>query len=693
MPTLDIAGRKVTVGDEFLKLSPDKQNEVVTEIASSLGIESPSSKEGGGTLRAASGLAKALGTGVAKGVADVAGLPGDAVGALAAGTNWLAKKAGLPPVSGALGRTLPNALSFPDSDDTNRAMQSVIGPYREPENVGEKFVESAGRFMPGAAIGPGNVLRNILLYGAVPGVASEAAGQAFKDSPVEPYARVGAGLVAGLGAAATQRAGSAESLVANATKGATSQEIELAENLFIEAQRIGTPISRAEALQAVTSGGTKAGDLQHTVEGMGGMKRFYADRPAQNETAARQAFDTLSPPAQNPSQIGPQAGQAAESVVGGVTQAINRQTRPLYQAAEAQRVGPQVQQALMADPLYAQTLKEVRSNPALNRTIEHLSDDSVGVIDLVQRRMREQADNARLPGQASTSNLAAANFEDARTVPLAAADTVTGSRAATATNPVVAGTYETARNTQQQLRKQYLEPLMNGPIGKIAGQDTTTKAAVTALFPSNPLPNSQAEIGQTMRALSKQRPGVANDLVRAHAEMTFNEAAQRLAAGGFNQSNGAKFAAVLRGNPQQAANLEAAVRALPNGDDIWRGFDRFLDVMEAQQYRQATGSRTAFKIPGVEDLKSGGVLNNAAQVVGGAGIPLSKKVTNAIQNWNVGRNLDEIAHLLTSPDGAQRFRELATVTPNSTQFFGVLNRIGNIVRESGRSSDGATEDE
>lgn len=40
MPTLDISGRKVKVGDDFLKLSPDEQNSTVEEIARSLGVTS-----------------------------------------------------------------------------------------------------------------------------------------------------------------------------------------------------------------------------------------------------------------------------------------------------------------------------------------------------------------------------------------------------------------------------------------------------------------------------------------------------------------------------------------------------------------------------------------------------------------------------------------------------------------------------
>jgi len=38
MPVLTIGDKSVTVGDEFLKLSPDQQNATVQEIAGQLGI-------------------------------------------------------------------------------------------------------------------------------------------------------------------------------------------------------------------------------------------------------------------------------------------------------------------------------------------------------------------------------------------------------------------------------------------------------------------------------------------------------------------------------------------------------------------------------------------------------------------------------------------------------------------------------
>jgi hypothetical protein len=73
------------------------------------------------------------------------------------------------------------------SDAANRIVQKVTGPYRKPQNTGEEFAETAGRFVPAAVMGPGNVVRNAVAYGVIPGIASETAGQVFKGGPVEPY--------------------------------------------------------------------------------------------------------------------------------------------------------------------------------------------------------------------------------------------------------------------------------------------------------------------------------------------------------------------------------------------------------------------------------------------------------------------------------------------------------------------------
>lgn len=608
-------------------------------------------------------------SGLDKGVAGLAGLPADLGG-------WAQQK--LEEAQAKFqGRPLEEvhaerAKDYVISPETLAAYGAQAAhansPLRhDPTTTAGKYAETGAEFVPAAVLGPGNVIRNAVTMGIVPGLASEAAGQATEGGQYEPWARGGAALLGGGVGAWINAPNKAGAAISAATHGITDAHLDAAEHLFQQAQQAGLPITRAEALQHVTGAATDLGNLQRVVEGSGQMRPFFAQRPAQTEQAARAAFDAISPQSLNPSQIGPQIGQAAERIVGDATAAVNRASRPYYQAAEPTRVGPQVHAAFMADPLYAQTLREIRGNPALNRTIENLPDDSVGVIDLVQRRMREQAENARVPGQASTSNLAAANFEDARTAPIAAADNITGSR------PGVAGSYETARAIQQQLRETYLSPILNGPVGKLAQRDLPTKRAIEALFPANPLPGSQHEIGQAVTALAARHPGAARQLVRAHVESVFNESVQRLQSGA-NEFGGAGFAAVLRGNPQQAANLREAITAL-RGTQAYEGFDRFLNILEAQGTRQRIGSQTAFNQEVQRTLREGGTVEKVLTGAATGGFKYPQQVRDSIQRWRLGRNVNQIADVLTNPDAARLFRELARTQPASAKATALTTRL------------------
>ena len=608
-------------------------------------------------------------SGLDKGVAGLAGLPADA----ALGVNYLVN----------LGKSKVQGRPFEDveaesdrnavvSRDAVRAWGSqaahAASPLKhEPETIAGRYAQTGAEFVPSALLGPGNMARNALALGVVPGLASEAAGQATEGTAYEPYARGAAALTAAATGHWATAPNAAESAVGQAARGATAAQVDQAEQLFQAAQQQGMPITRAEALQHVTGGATNLGNLQRVVEGSGELRPFMAQRPAQVENATRNTLDQIASPSLAPENLGPAVGQAAQGTVQDVTQAINRHTRPLYQQAEQQRVGPAVHQALMGDPLYAQTLQEVRNNPALNRTIANLPDDSVGVVDLVQRRLREQGENAAIPGQASTSNLAAANFGDARTAPIAAAETVTGSR------PGVQGTYEAARAQQEALRAQYLQPLMNGPVGRLAQNDLPTKKAIEILFPSNPLPHSQQEIETAVRAVAQRSPQAATQLVRAHVEQTFNDAVRRLQTGA-NEFAGAGFASVVRGNPQQAANLEAAITAL-RGGQTYQGFDQFLNILEAQGQRQRIGSQTAFNQEVQRNLKQGGTVAEALTGVATGGLKLPSKISQRIEQWRMGGNVAQIADILTNPAAATLFRQLATAPPASAKAAAIMTRL------------------
>jgi hypothetical protein len=223
------------------------------------------------------------------------------------------------------------------------------------------------------------------------------------------------------------------------------------------------------------------------------------------------------------------------------------------------------------------------------------------------------------------------------------------------------GHYERALGEQQRLREKYLNPALAGPLGKIADQPET-KQVIEALFNSNPLPGSEGEISRVMNTLVQKRPAAAEQLVRAHAEMVFNEAAQSL-QGGANQFGGAKFAKVIAGNEQQRANLKAAVEALPNGAERWRGFEHLLDIMAATGTRQPKGSLTAFNALEIPSMSTGGL-----QKVAALGLSPGKwwtAATDTFQGWTLGKNMDQLARIITDPRYGNALKQIISIPPSS----------------------------
>lgn len=649
MPILEIDGvGRVEVGNEFLSLSPEQQEATVQEIASSSRKPAPSQSAPSQAPSAVADAVRSIPGGLAEGVSGLVGLPGLAAKGMDYVIGRVGEAVGFPPP--APGPVKPPNL-LPQPAQVQAGIESITGEMPKPQTRTGEYARTVASFIPGSVAGPGGVLRNLLTFGVAPGVASEAAGGATKGTALEPWARGAAALgtgVAGAVLSAPRTAGGAVTRAAGDVDQATMQQ---AEALFQEAQAAGMPLTRAEALQHVTNGATGMGNLQRVVEGQGGLQPFMAGRAAQNDAAAGRAFDQITPAAPNPSAIGPAVGTAAEQTIDDVRGVINRASDPYYTQAANIRLTPQEMAQVRALPGYAEARDTVLNTPQLARYVQGLPEDSVGFLNEVKKQLDASAQGARGPmAQNPNMQIPAGYGMDATAVRDAA---VNASRR-TPTNP-----YETALNIQSQAREQFLQPLLDGPLGKIAARDTTTRKAIDVLFPNNPLPNSADEIGTAVSAVSQRNPYAARQLVRAHVESVFNEATQNLASG-VNSYGGAKFAAVLRGNPQQAANLEASIRALPGGDNIWQGFDRFLTILEAQGRRQAIGSQTAFNQEVLQDLRRGNFTSEAGTMVLGLGIKWPQRIKDGIERWRMGNNVDELARLLTDPAAGREFARLAS---------------------------------
>lgn len=489
--------------------------------------------------------------------------------------------------------------------------------------------------------------RNVLGYGVAPAIASETAGQATKGTALEPFARAGAALGTAGGVAALSRPALPERMVGKAARGTSEPQFAQAEALARDAQARGIQLTPAEAIQQVTGGGTRLGDMQRVVESTreGGqmMAPFMAQRPEQVRTAANHAINNISPRSANPSMLGAQSQAAAQGVLDEMRQRINHMARPYYDATKAQRLDPQDFAQLQANPSFSAAMQEVRGNAELAPLIAGQADDSVGVANEIVKRLDRGVEASRQTAMNPQGDNALASVRQ-------------GARAATDQAAAAASRdYRQARDIVAQGRQQVLAPLEAGPLGQVA-RSTDTRQAATSLLPKSPLAGSEGETGRAVGLLARRDEGTARGLLGQRLRDQFDESTRSLMSGQ-NQFGGAKFVKDIAGNSQQRANLDAALNALPNGQGAAQDIGGLLDVLAATGQRQAAGSKTSFNTSDLQDMARGGV--------GQVGQFISRpfgEARDAFARMRLGSQSEQLAQLLMSgPEGVRRVQELAAM--------------------------------
>ncbi|MCF2523912.1 hypothetical protein [Bradyrhizobium sp. G127] len=604
-------------------------------------------------------VAKSAGVGIGRGLIGIGGLIGDASQGLATATNYLGNKAA--EAMGFPAYDMPardNTVSkyIPTSHDIQQYIEGVTGKFYKPQTRAGEYAQTVGEFLPGAALGPGGAARNAVNFAVVPGIASELAGGATKGTALEIPARVGTALMTGGVAAAINRPSSVGRAVrANLSANVDEAAVQQAAALMDDAAAHGVTLTWAEALEQVSPGAGLT-NLQRVVESNRGGREvlapILAQRPQQIENAARAEFQNIAPANNAPSNIGPAVGRAAEGHIDDTRGMINTASEPYYTQAAGVRLSPQEMARVRALPGYEEARNAVFSDPQLARYVRGMPEDSVGFLNEVKKQLDQSATNAASPVTAQQNMQRSAGY---------GLDATAVRDAARRASP----DYDTALAIQSGGREQILQPIIDGPIGRLAKRDLPTREAINALFPSQPLANSEREIARTVTTLVNRNPGAARDLVRAHVEGVFNESARSLQSGP-NQFGGAKFANRLVGNSQQRANLQAAVESLgPNGPRVWDGFDRLLDIVQATGTRQAQGSKTAFNVQDLKDLSSGGTVGNAIKTSASPAKWLST-ISDAWSRWQLGNNLTGIAEFLIDPRSRTMLAHISRMPIDST---------------------------
>lgn len=150
-------------------------------------------------------VAKATGSGLAKGALGVLGAPGDIGSLVSRGAEAAGVPEGFRKMAGAAFSALPMTRPFAagqTSQQLQGQVEQVTGEFYKPQTTAGKYAHTVSEFAPGALI-PASKLGRVANVVA-PGVASEAAGQATEGTAAEPYSRIGAAL---LGGAAASRIG------------------------------------------------------------------------------------------------------------------------------------------------------------------------------------------------------------------------------------------------------------------------------------------------------------------------------------------------------------------------------------------------------------------------------------------------------------------------------------------------------
>ena len=143
-------------------------------------------------------IAKSGGIGLAKGMIDFAGMPGDASNLLAKGSKAAGDYIG--GMFGAVPSPEPTGPLLPTSGGIQKDIEKHTGEFYQPKTTAGKYAGAVGEVAgnPLSYVGPGGATAK-LMGAAATGAGSEAAGQAAHEyaPDLEPYARVAGGILGG----------------------------------------------------------------------------------------------------------------------------------------------------------------------------------------------------------------------------------------------------------------------------------------------------------------------------------------------------------------------------------------------------------------------------------------------------------------------------------------------------------------
>jgi hypothetical protein len=526
-----------------------------------------------------------------------------------------------------------------------------INPFSMSRAVATKPLLPASREI-------GSQVGRTAFQGIAGGSTSELMNSIGIESPVAQFLATGGAMTAaGLPVGGLRSTPS--DIVNRNLKGVTPEQMRLAELLQKDSTRMGMPITGPEAIAQVSGQRgltTTQRFLEQAEPSQGTMNQFMSGRPAGVQQGFSNQMQNVSPRA--PTSLTPaNLQQAGKDVIRGAEKNLTASVDPFYKQGMIEMQSLQAGKPL---PVLPNEVAALQKNDAIADAINHVTTNAyTGVKGLPPTNPRVlDAAKQYLDAQYTRFTDPLAGSLDKRKAGIAFG----GSRELDAYLSSKSPTYAQGSRNFEVAQKTQFDPMRQGPVGQIAegnvGRDVLMPPAPISLYP--------ADIKRTAELLRRKDPAALPDWTRQNLEGIFNETTQKLSTGD-NQFGGAKFAATIAGNKQQRENLRTLVTET-GGMQAWQGFERFLDVAEAQGQRMPANSATSFNEMIKNELGSG---------IASKTLTMFKpsNIVNWAENIQLGRNADTLAKMLTDPDSVAKLQELARTGPKSAKAQTLVNSI------------------
>jgi len=558
--------------------------------------------------------------------------------------------------------------------------QGVLTPENEPNNPLYKAIDFTTQVATSGGLNPASMVRSAttkpLLNASADigkqigrtgfaGTVGSATQQGMEYSGASPVQQmIGTGLtMTGAGAATGGVRSTPADIVNRQLKGVTPQGMRLAELLQQESYKLGMPVTGPEAIaQATGNKGltTTQRFLEQAPSSQGTMSQFMANRPAGVEKGFNVTVEGVSPNA--PTSATPyNLEQAGKDVVSGAKAGVTASVDPFYKKGVSEMQNVQAGKTLPVMPAEITALKKLPEvGDAITDAISHVTKDPYSKVKGLPESDPRVLSAAKVYLDTQYENFlntTSGNKNTAKSSTAWGASRELDSYLSSKSPSYAQGSknYETAYKTQ-------IGPLERSPVGQIA----EGKVGGETLMPPKPVALYPADIKRTADLLRRKNPEALPDWTRQQLESTFNETTQKLASGD-NQFGGPKFASTIAGNKQQRDNLRTLVTET-GGMQAWQGFEKFLDVAEAQGQRMPANSATAFNEMVKNELGSGIVSK-------GLSMFKPSNIVNWAENVQLGRNADVLAKMLTDPDSVAKLQELARTGPRSAKAQVIANSL------------------